>query len=142
MSSKPIDVQKLTQRKVTVPIILIVGLVVLGFRANNLTVGYLDDFFVTRAEAEDQYEQITAQVGETSKLLESHIDEYQLNENAKAIRAAEDAIYELELYVAANTESDLTRDRKRDLQAELSRLGRVRACILRDDPDENCSAIL
>ena len=139
--AKPINIESLTQRRVTMPAILIVGLVVLGFRANNLTVGYLDEFFVTRAEADEHAEQITAQVAQTSKLLKSHIDEYQLNENAKAIRSIEDKLYELELFVEANEASDLTRNRQRDLSAELSRLGRVRACILRGNPNENCSAI-
>jgi hypothetical protein len=140
--SKPIELDKLTQRKVTMPAILIVGLVILGFRANNITVDYLDEFFVTRVEAADHSEQITAQVGDNTKLLVSHISEYKLNENAKAIRSTENAIYNLELYVEANSESDLTRNRKRDLAAELSRLGRVRACIIRNDSGENCSAIL
>lgn len=140
--SKPIDVEKFTQRKVTVPIIMVVGLVVLGFKADNLTVDYLDDFFVTKAEAEEHSEQITAQVGDNTTLLVSHISEYKLNENAKAIKNTENAIYNLELYVEANSESELTRTRRRDLATELSRLGRVRACIVRNDPDENCSAIL
>lgn len=139
---KPIDVSTLTQRKVTMPAILIVGLVVLGFRASNITVGYLDEFFITRVEATEQYETITTQVSENATLIKGHINEYKLNENAKAIAKTEDAIYNLELYVAANAESDLTRSRKRDLAANLSRLGRVRACILRDDKDETCSAIL
>lgn len=139
---KPIDIQKLTQRKVTVPVILIVGLVVLGWRADSMTVDYLDNFFVTRAEAEEQFKQVTAQVSENGALIRGHISEYKLNENAKSIQAAEDAIYNLSLFVEVNSESELTRNRARDLAATLSRLGRVRACILRNDPLENCSAIL
>ena len=139
---KPIDYEKLTQRRVTVPAIMLLGIAVLGWRAESITVDFLDDYFITRAEAGESAELITAQVAQTSKLLVSHISEYQLNENAKAIRQTEDAIYNLELYVAANSESQLTRDRMRELRADLGRLGRVRACIVRDEVDENCSAIL
>ena len=121
---------------------MLLGIAVLGWRAESITVDFLDDYFITRAEAGESAELITAQVAQTSKLLVSHISEYQLNENAKAIRQTEDAIYNLELYVAANSESQLTRDRMRELRADLGRLGRVRACIVRDEGDENCSAIL
>lgn len=140
--SKPIDIQKLTQRKVTVPLILIAAVAVFAWRLDSFTVDYLDDFFITRVEATEQYEIVTAQVSENADLIKGHISEYKLNENAREIRAAEDALYNLELYVAANTESKLTRDRKRSLDSTLSRLGRVRACIVRANKLENCSAIL
>lgn len=139
--STPIDIEKLTQRKVTMPIILILGLIVLGFRANNITVGYLDDFFVTRAEADDHAEQITSQVADNTRLLVSHISEYKLNENAKAMRVVENEIYNLELWVAQNGDTELTQRRLRDLRSDISRLGRVRACIVRNQPGENCAVI-
>jgi len=140
--SKPISLEKLTQRKVTMPAILILGLVVLGFRADKLTIGYLDDFFVTRAEATEQFETITAQVSTNETLIKSHINEYQLNENAKALARVDDHIYDIKSFISVNGESKLTRDRERDLNAEKAKLNRVRKCILRADPDENCSAIL
>lgn len=138
----PIDVQKLTQRRVTVPAIMIVGLVVLGFKADNLTIGYLDDFFLTKAVAEEQYESITEQVAANTTLLTGHIRTYELNENAKDTRRVEDQLYDLELYVAANGTNDLATQRKRDLDRELSRLTRVRACIIRHDPNVNCAAVI
>ena len=140
--TKPLDLEKLTQRKVTMPAILIVGLVVLGFNANKLTVAYLSDFFITKAYAEEEYEQIKTQVAANATLITSHIKTYELNENAKETRRISDALYDLELYVAANGENQLTMTRKRDLAAELARLGRQRACIVRNDPDEDCSATI
>lgn len=139
---KPIDVQKLTQRKVTVPAIMIVGLIVLGWKADNLTIGYLDDFFVTKAVAEEQYKTITKQVAANAMLISGHIRTYELNENARDTNRVQDAIYDLELYVSANGENQLTRTRKRDLNTTLARLGRVRACIIRNDPLENCASII
>lgn len=139
---KPLDYEKLTRRKVTVPIVLLIGILLLGWRMESLTVAFFADHFITRVEAAEQTEQITSQVAATSRILEAHISEYKLNENAREIRDTEDAIYNLELYIAANQESRLTRDRMRDLQADLSKLGRVRKCIVRDAPGETCSAIL
>jgi len=137
-----IDYEKVTKTKVTVPIILIVGLVVFGVKFNGLTVDYLDDFFITSVAAEEQYKELSEQLTANTKLITGHIRTYELNENAKDTRRVTDQIYNLELYVAANGENELAQTRKRDLQAELARLGRVRACILRNNPDENCTAII
>lgn len=139
---KPIDVQKLTQRKVTVPLIMIVALVVLGWRADNLTVSYLSQFFLEKAVAEEQYKEITTQVAANATLISGHIRTYELNENARDTNRVQDAIYDLELYVSANGENQLTRTRKRDLNTTLARLGRVRACIIRNDSNENCASII
>jgi len=149
--TKPVDWNKLKETKVTLPLIAVVALVVFGIKFNAITVDYLDDFFLSKAVAEEQYSVITEQVTETRTLVVTHINEYKLNENAKATRETTDQIYMLELYIAANGESDLTNTRKRDLSNSLARLGRVRACIIRnaahaaeDDPPppENCDAII
>lgn len=142
MSGKSIDLQKLTQRKVTMPLILIVGLVVLGWRSESLTIGFLDDYFILRVEAAEQYDAITAQVASNAGLIKGHINEYKLNENAKALARVDDHIYDLKQFVSVSGVSQLTRNRERELDREKKRLNRVRACILRDDPVENCSAIL
>jgi Tfp pilus assembly protein PilW len=147
VTTKPIDIEKLTQRKVTVPLIMVVGLVVLGFKADNLTVDYLDDFFIKKAEAAEQFEQIATKVEKNADLIEAHIDEYKLNENARQISSVEDQIYEVEYHEQVEGESDITRDRKRQLRAQLARLQRVRACIIRnqhtgeDEAPENCEAL-
>lgn len=145
---KPIDVEKLTQRKVTVPLVMLIGVLVLGWRMDGITVGYLDDFFITKVEASEQFSTISKQVQENQTLIVAHVGEYKLNENAKALRAAQDALFELEFHVEQNGESDLTRARKRSLNAEVQRLGRVRACIITnqhisdDETPTNCDAII
>jgi hypothetical protein len=91
--------------------------------------------------------QITKQVSETRVVVVQHIQEYKLNENARETRAIANELYNLELYVAANGASDLTNNRKRDLQQQLERLGRMRACVISNallddgDPQQNCDAI-
>lgn len=121
---------------------MVVGLVVLGFKADNLTVDYLDEFFIKKAVAEEQYKEIKQQVQQNADLITGHIRTYELNENADRTQRVQDALYDLELYEAANGENELTQTRRRDLQAQLARLGRVRACIIRNDDNEDCSAVL
>ncbi len=142
MTRKPLDIEKLTQRKVTVPVIMVIAFIALGWKFDHITVDYLDDFFMTKAVAEEQFESINKQLGANASLITGHIRTYELNENAKQSQRVQDQIYELELYIAANGENDLTRTRNRDLAASLGRLGRVRACIIRNDDDENCDAII
>ena len=142
MTLKPLDIEKLTRRKVTVPLVMVVGLVILGFKADNLTVGYLEEFFVRKAEAEEHYHEISEQLAANTKLITQHIRTYELNENAKDTTRVQDQIYDLELYVAANGLNELAQQRKRDLDASLARLTRVRTCILRNNPNENCTAII
>lgn len=148
-STKPIDYSKLTQRKVTIPIVALVGFLWVGFNAKDLTVGALSELFIAKAEAEEQFKVITTQVTETRVLIVTHINEYKLNENGKETRGVTNQIYNLELYVAANGESQLTRDRQRDLANQLARLARVRACVVRNAgihdairKPENCDAII
>ena len=142
MTRTPIDVEKLTQRRVTAPLIMLAGLVVLGFKADGITVDYLGEFFMEKALAEEELSSISNQVAANAKLITGHIRTYELNENAKDTRRVADQMYDLELYVAANGENELTQTRERSLRAELARLGRVRACILRNSEDENCAAVI
>lgn len=147
MTTKPIDVEKLTQRKVTIPLIMIAGLFVMGWRMDGITVDYLDDFFILKAEAGEQFEKISKQVEQNTLIIVAHVGEYKLNENASQIAIIENQIYELEFHVAENGESDLTRQRRQDLTSRLARLGRVRQCIVRNqhrsenETSENCDAI-
>ena len=140
--TKTIDYSKLKETKVTLPIIGVLALMVFAWKADKLTVDYLDDFFMTKAVAEEQFESINKQLGANATLISGHIRTYELNENAKSSQLVQDQIYELQLYISANGENDLTRTRQRDLDASLSRLGRVRACIVRNADDENCNAII
>lgn len=142
MQKKPINLEMLTQRKVTMPAIFIVALVVFGFRADSLTVGYLSEFFMPRAVAEDQFKSISKSVKANATLITGHIRTYELNENAKETRKVQDEIFNLELYVADNGHNELTRDRGRDLNNAIGRLERQRACIIRNDPAENCGDIV
>lgn len=146
---KPLDYSKLKETKITIPVVVLLGMLWIGFNAKDLTIGKLSEFFVTTAKAEEQYKVLTETVTENRTLIVTHINEYKLNENAKETRAITNEIYNLELYEAAQGTSQLTQQRRRDLEDQLSRLARVRACILRNASippgservPENCDAI-
>jgi hypothetical protein len=143
-----LDYEKLKQTKVTIPIVVLIGFVWLGFNAKGLTGSALGDLFLSKAVAEEQFKVFTEQVTETRVLIVTHIQEYKLNENAKETRQISNELYNLQLYVAANGSSELTSDRQRDLQNQLATLGRVRSCVIRnaqvedEDLKENCDAII
>ena len=124
------------------PVIMIAGLITFVWRLDNITIDYLDDFFITVAVAEELYGGLTEQVAANTTLLTGHSRTYELNENAKDTRRVTDQLYDLELYVAVNGTSELATKRKRNLDHEVTRLERVRACILRNDPNENCAAVI
>ncbi len=146
--TRTFDYEKLKQTKVTIPVVVLLGFLWLGFNAKDLTVSALGDFFLAKATAEEQYKVLTETVTENRVLIVTHIQEYKLNENAKETRNITNEIYNLELYVAANGTSQLTTDRDRDLRNQLARLSRVRSCIVRnarlhpDNDPENCDAII
>lgn len=148
MAGKPLDYSKLKDTKITIPVVVLLGFVWLGWNAKDLTVSALGDFFLNKAVAEEQYKVVTEQITETRVLIVTHIQEYKLNENAKETRQISNELYNLELYVAANGASELTNNRQRDLANQLARLGRVRSCVVRnarlepDDEPENCDAII
>lgn len=137
-----VDYEKLTKTKVTLPIITIIGFVVVGMNINGWSVDYFDDFFITKVAAEEQYKELSEQLTANTKVITSHILSYELNENARDTRRVQEKLGDLDLYVAANGTNPIVTARRAELQAELGRLGRARACILRKDPDEDCTAVI
>ena len=62
--------RKAGEMKVTVPAVLLAGLFWLGVKADTFTVDYLDDWFVTKAEAQEQLHQLESKVDQ----LEGKVD--------------------------------------------------------------------
>jgi len=62
--------KKAGELKVTVPIALVVGLMWLGYKADAFTVGYFSEWFITRAEAQEQLGQLEDKVDK----LEGKVD--------------------------------------------------------------------
>jgi len=75
--------------KVTVPVILLLGLVWLGFKADDVTVDYLDAFFITEVEAQT----ITSKVGQ----LEAKVDELADDITAQRIKQIETSVLDLRI---------------------------------------------
>jgi len=59
-----------TNTKVSVPIVLLLGLVWLGFQADDLSVSYLDRFFVTDVQAQELGERVAQLEGAVNGLGE------------------------------------------------------------------------
>ncbi len=53
MTDKPLDLEKLKQKRITLPLIMLLGFVLLGYKADGITVDYLGEFFIEKAEAEE-----------------------------------------------------------------------------------------
>jgi len=142
-----LDYSKLKEAKITIPVVVLLGLFWVGFNAKAITVDALGEFFIHKAAAEDQYQQLAAKIETNQTVIVSHIQEYKLNENARETRAITNELYNLELFESANGVSQLTQDRKRQLTEQLQTLARKRACVIRNAnlPEgrtpENCDAI-
>lgn len=65
---------KAMETRVTLPVIAIVGVAVVGWKADSLTVSYLDRFFVSEAQAQDLGQRIGELEGKVGGLAEK-IDE-------------------------------------------------------------------
>lgn len=63
-------VKQLTDLKVTVPIGIIGAVIVIAWRADNLTVGYLSEWFVTKVEAQGLASKVAEVEGKVDNLSE------------------------------------------------------------------------
>jgi hypothetical protein len=102
--------------KLTVPLVALVGLVVLGFKADDLTVGYLDEWFFSEAQAQG----LSSKVGE----IESKVDDIGLKVDANRIATIEREIFRLriESCMAVGALKTVYADQTAQLVAEWRRL--------------------
>ncbi len=132
---KPIDWEKATKTKVTVPIAVLVGFLFVGMQINSWTVSYLSEFFLTTAAAED----ISKAVAQNARNISAHISEYKINEATKAITNIQDALFDLSQWVVANSETAQTRQRRHELEGRLTAWNSYRDCLVTGGP--NCGNI-
>jgi TolA-binding protein len=67
----------LKSTKVTVPVAFLIALLVIGFKADDVTIGMLSEAFVTKAEAQANSAQISSKIG----ALERQISEVERRVN-------------------------------------------------------------
>lgn len=90
------------------------------------------------AEAADQeledkielsHKALAEKIERNSKLLLSHIQQYHINENRKAIELVEDQFFELEQYEKLSGPSQMTETRRHELERKLDALQEERECL-------------
>jgi hypothetical protein len=73
------SMKKLGDLKVTIPLGFVAVIATLAWRADDITVGYLDDFFVTKASAQEITEKIGALEGKVEN-LSGKIDQHRVKQ--------------------------------------------------------------
>ena len=123
------DFKKLGETKVTVPVILIVFVAVVAFKAENFTIAALDEFFFSEAQGEE----LTKAVEANTAALNTFIRRQEIRDVNDQIDDVQSQISDTELWVAANGSNPIATARMRDLLGRKARLEERKSCLLNDD---------
>lgn len=126
------NLSKLGETKVTVPLILIVAVAVIGFRAQSFTVKVLDEFFFSEAQGQE----LAEAVQENTEVLYKYIAKSEIRDLNNEIQAVGEQITETQLWIAANGTNDIATARLSDLVQRRDDLRETKACLLDDDIDD------
>ncbi len=126
------NLSKLGETKVTVPVILIVAVAVIGFRAQSFTVKVLDEFFFSEAQGQE----LAEAVQENTEVLYKYIAKSEIRDLNNEIQAVGEQITETQLWIAANGTNDIATARLSDLVQRRDDLKETKACLLDDDIDD------
>lgn len=131
-----LDLSKLGETKVTVPAILLLSLVIFGWKAKDFTIGGLDEFFISEAEGSQMVEQIE-QLNET---VTKYISKSEIREINNQIQEVNEQITETQLWIAANGGNDIATARLGELVQRRDALKATKACLLNDNIEDkdNC----
>lgn len=127
-----VNLAKLSETKVTVPAILLVTLVVFGWKAKDFTIEGLDEFFVSEAEGSQMVEQIE----ELNENLTKYISKAEIREINNGIQEISSQITETQLWISANGANPIATARLGDLVARRDNLMETKACLLDDNIDD------
>ena len=123
---------KLGETKVTVPVILIVAVAVIGFRAQSFTVKVLDEFFFSEAQGQE----LAEAVQENTEVLYKFMSKSEIRDLNNEIREVNEQITETQLWIAANGANDIATARLSDLMRRRDELSETKACLLDDDIED------
>ena len=115
-----------------VPVVLVV-LVIGGLW---MTHQWADGHYMPYAMAEANDKALSAKIDENTKLIKTHINQYKINENKKAIALVQDQQFNLSQFISVNGESELTQRRANELDRKLRDLEEQRQCLIAGRP--NC----
>lgn len=123
------DFSKIGEQKVTVPLILLAGLVWLGWNARDLTVDGLDPFFFSEAQGEE----LTKAVEQNTAVLTAYIKRQEIRDVNDQLSTISSQITETQLWIAANGENPIATARLGDLVKRRSDLMNKKECLLNDN---------
>lgn len=76
------------------------------------------------------YRDLAGKIEVNSSLLKTHIQGYLINENRKAIELIKDQQFDLDQFIAVNGETQMTRERRNELERKLEILTEQRECLI------------
>jgi len=120
---------RLGEQKVTVPAILLVFLLVVGWNARDFTIEGLDKFFVSEAEGGE----MTKQINVLNETMTKFISKSEIQDLNDKIQAANDQISDTQLWVAANGTNEIARVRLKELIQRRDALMATKECLLNDN---------
>lgn len=123
-----INLAKLGETKVTVPLILIAAVAVAAYKAESFTVEVLDEFFFTDVAASE----LAKAVEENTDVLYSYIQQQEIRDVNADIVLVANQIQETQLWIAANGENPIATARLGDLVARQRQLQDKKACLLNE----------
>lgn len=121
-----IDVKKLGETRVTVPLALLAGLFWLGLNARELTIGSLDQVFFTDAAAGE----LTKAVERNTDALTAFIRRQEIRDVNEQLDDVAAQITATELWIAANGANAIASARMVELINRKSKLEEKRSCLL------------
>ena len=131
-----LNLAKLGETKVTVPLILIAAVALIGFRAQSFTVDVLDEFFFSEAQGQELAQAVEKQ----GIMLYEYIAKSEIREVNDAMREVNEQITETQLWIAANGTNPIATARLGDLVQRRDELKDTKACLLNDNIEnkDNC----
>ncbi len=123
------DVSKLGETKVTVPLILILAVAVLGYKAESFTVEVLDEFFFTDVAASE----LAKAVSDNTAVLYTYIQRQEIRDVNEQIVLVANQIQETQLWIAANGENPIATARLGDLVTRSRQLEDKKDCLLNEN---------
>jgi len=127
-----LNLAKLGETKVTVPLILIAAVALIGFKAQSFTVDVLDEFFFSEAQGEE----LADAVQENTEVLYKYIAKAEIREVNDEIREVNAQVTETQLWIAANGTNQIATARLGDLVQRRDELRETKTCLLDDDIDD------
>ncbi len=124
-----INLSKLSETKVTVPLIMILAVAVGAYKAQDFTIDVLDEFFFTDAAAAELADAVQA----NTEVLYSYIKKQEIRDVKEQIVLVANQIQETNLWIAANGENPIATARLSDLVARQRQLDDKKDCLLNEN---------